>query len=130
MLNKIYIVLTLLFITSVLDAQISEVKIEGSYVKIYNDLGRYTGNSIYLGTQNSLQGYNSNYIVIKEGSYAKIYNELGRYTSNSIYLGTDNYIKNVSGGAILVKEGNYVKYYNFQGRYTGNSTYDGSYRND
>ncbi len=120
---KKILILTLL-LTSMLKAQISEVKVEGSYAKIYNDVGRYTGNSIYLGVSNSLQGYNSKYIVIKEGSYVKIYNDIGRYTSNSIYLGTSNYIKNVSGGAILVKEGNYVKYYNFQGRYTGNSTYD------
>ena len=122
MISKINI-LILMFITSMLNAQISEVKIEGSYAKIYNDVGRYTGNSIHIGS-NSLGGYNSNYVVIKEGSYAKIYNDSGRYTGNSIYLGNDFSIRNVSCDVILIKEGSYIKYYNFQGRYTGNSTYD------
>ena len=105
-------------------AQIAEIKVEGSYAKIYNDKGNYTGNSIYLGNSCSMEGYSSEYAVVKEGSYAKIYDAKASYTGHSIYLGSDSYIKHVSQSAILVKEGSYVKYYNFKGEYTGNSTYE------
>jgi hypothetical protein len=105
-----------------LQAQIAEVKVEGSYAKIYNDKGQYTGSSVYKGN-NTLEGYNNEYIVIKEGSYAKIYDAKGHYTGSSIYIG-NNTIKHVSQTAILVKEGSYVKYYDFKGHYTGNSTYE------
>ncbi len=123
-MKKILLMAIMLLKFGVINAQIAEVKKEGSYAKIYNDQGRYSGNSIYLGSSYTLEGYNSSFIVVKEGSYAKIYNAYGRYTGNSIYLGSSYYIKNVTGSAILVKEGSYVKYYNFEGRYTGNSTYD------
>jgi hypothetical protein len=106
------------------NAQIGEVKIDGSYAKIYNDQARYTGKSIYLGSNKTMEGYNGKHIVIKDGSYAKIYNDQAVYTGKSIYLGSDKYIKNVSAAAILIKDGSYVKYYDFEGRYTGKSTYD------
>ena len=83
-MNKINI-LILMFITSMLNAQISEVKIEGSYAKIYNDVGRYTGNSIYLGNDFSIRNVSCDVILIKEGSYIKYYNFQGRYTGNSTY---------------------------------------------
>jgi len=103
-------------------AQIAEVKVDGSYAKIYNDKGQYTGSSVYLGS-NTLEGYNSEYIVVKDGSYAKIYDAKGRYTGSSVYLGK-NTVKHVSQSDILVKDGSYVKYYDFTGHYTGKSTYD------
>ncbi len=124
MKKKILLMAIMLLTFGAINAQIAEVKEEGSYAKIYNDQGRYSGYSIYIGSSYTLEGYNSSFIVVKEGSYAKIYNSNGRYTGNSIYLGSSYYIKNVTGSAILVKEGSYVKYYNFEGRYTGNSTYD------
>ncbi len=117
--------LALFFITLstlTLKAQIAEVKVEGSYAKIYNDKGQYTGNSVYIGN-NTLEGYSNEYLVIKEGSYAKIYDAKAHYTGNSIYIG-NNTVKHVSQSAILVKEGSYVKYYDFKGHYTGNSTYE------
>ncbi len=123
-MKQFLLIATMLLTFGAVNAQIAEVKIEGSYAKIYNDEGRYSGNSIYIGSGNSLEGYNSRYIVVKEGSYAKIYDSKGSYTGNSIYIGSGNYVKNVSGSAILVKEGSYVKYYDFKGSYTGNSTYD------
>mgnify|MGYP003348350902 FL=1 len=103
-------------------AQIAEVKVMGSYAKIYNDKGQYTGNSIYVGS-NTMEGYNNDYVVLKEGSYARIYDAKGHYTGNSVYVGS-NKIKHVSQSAILIKEGSYVKYYDFKGHYTGNSTYE------
>ena len=103
-------------------AQIAEVKVTGSYAKIYNDKGQYTGNSIYVGS-NTMEGYNNDYVVLKEGSYARIYDAKGHYTGNSVYVGS-NKIKHVSQSAILIKEGSYVKYYDFKGHYTGNSTYE------
>ena len=71
-------------------AQIAEVKVEGSYAKIYNDKGQYTGNSVYIGN-NALEGYSNEYLVIKEGSYAKIYDAKGHYTGNSIYIGKNSF---------------------------------------
>ena len=121
-MKQLFIILAFLALTFSLRAQIAEVKVDGSYAKIYNDKGQYTGNSVYLGS-NTLEGYNSNYIVVNDGSYAKLYNDKGNYTGNSIYLGS-NTIKHISQSAILVKDGSYVKYYDFNGRYTGNSTYE------
>lgn len=116
---------TLLFMTLcilALNAQIAEVKLDGNYAKIYNEKGQFTGNSVYIGN-NSLEGYNNEYIVIKDGNYAKIYDSKGHFTGHSAYIG-NNTIKHVSQSVILVKEGNYVKYYDFKGRFTGNSTYE------
>jgi len=118
--------LTLLLIYSFVlcTAQITEVKKDGNYAKIYDDKGKYTGHSIYLGSNNNISGYNAHYVVITEGNYAKIYLENGNYSGKSIYLGSSNFVKNVSNSAILVKEGHYVKYYDFNGHYTGASTYE------
>ena len=123
-MKKLLLMATMFLMIGVANAQIGEVKIDGSYAKIYNEQGSYSGNSIYIGSDKSVEGYNSRNIVVKDGSYAKIYDSKGSYTGNSIYLGSDKYIKNVSGSAILVKDGSYVKYYDFKGSYTGNSTYD------
>ncbi len=105
-------------------AQIAEVKTEGSYARIYNDKGAYSGYSVYLGSDKTLAGYNGQFLVIKEKPYARIYNAKGTYTGNSIYLGSANYIKNVSTTVILIKEGNQIRYYDYQGHYTGTSTYE------
>ena len=121
-MKQLLILSAFIALTLTLRAQIAEVKQDGSYAKIYNDKGQYTGNSVYLGAS-TLEGYNDRYMVIKDGSYAKIYDDKGRYTGNSIYLGS-NTIKHVSQSAILVKDGTYVKYYDFNGRYTGKSTYE------
>ena len=120
-----YLLLILSFTTlSIINvnAQIAEVKVDGSYAKIYNDKGQYTGSSVYVGN-NTLEGYSSEFIVVKEGSYAKIYDAKGHYTGSSVYVGS-NTIKHVSQSAILIREGSYVKYYDFKGHYTGKSTYD------
>jgi hypothetical protein len=122
---KNYILMLLFVGTAIsLGAQIGEVKADGYWAKIYDENARYTGKSIALGSNKSLEGYNSRYVVIKDGYWAKIYDENARYTGKSIALGGDKYIKNVSGSAILVKDGYWVKYYDFDGRYTGKSTPD------
>ncbi|MBM3921452.1 MAG: hypothetical protein FJ347_09565 [Sphingomonadales bacterium] len=119
-------VLMLLFlgISYAAGAQIAEVKIDGTWAKIYDENARYSGKSISLSGNKSLEGYNNRYIVIKDGTWAKIYDENARYTGKSISLSGDKYIKNVSGSAILIKDGSWVKYYDFDGRYTGKSTPD------
>jgi hypothetical protein len=121
---KVLFLFLSLSITIMSFGQIGEVKQVGSYAKIYNEKGQDSGHSIYLGSNGSVEGYNSEFIVVKEGSYAKIYNDKGNNTGHSIYLGSNNSIKHVSQTAILVKEGSYVKYYDFNGRNTGKSTYD------
>ena len=123
-MKKNILILLFLSITYTMSAQIGEVKIDGSWAKIYDENARYTGKSISVGGAKSLEGYNSRYIVIRDGSWAKIYNDQGHYTGKSISLGGDKYIKNVSGAAILVKDGSWIKYYDFDGRYTGKSTPD------
>ena len=124
MLKETVLLLLMIFISMISRAQITEVKTDGSYARIYDDKGHYTGNSIYLSSNSSLAGYSNNYIVIKDGPYAKIYDCKGHYTGNSIYLSSSAGIKNVSASAILIKDGSYVKYYDFTGHYTGTSTYD------
>ncbi len=125
-MKKLLLIATMLLTYGALNAQIAEVKQEGSYARIYNDQGSYTGNSIGLGSGALVSGYNTKYIVVTEGSYARIYDSKGSYTGNSISLGSGsgNYVKNVSANAILIKEGSYTRYYDFKGSYTGNSTSD------
>lgn len=123
-MKKILLIASLMLTFSLAFAQIGEVKTEGSFAKIYNENGKYSGHKIYLGSTNSVAGYNSRYVVIKEGNYAKIYNDKGRFTGKKIYLASTGVVKNVTNSAILIKEGAYVKYYNFEGRFTGNKTYE------
>ena len=113
----------LLLLTFNTKAQVGEVKVTSTQANIYNEKGSYV-TSISLGSNKSLIGYNSKFIVIKEGQCAKIYNDRGSYTGYSISLGTSKTIKNVSPTNILVKEGHSVKYYDFNGSYTGHSTND------
>lgn len=117
---------TMLLMFGAVNAQIAEVKQEGGYARIYNEEGRWTGNSIQLGYGDVVSGYNSKYIVVTEGlltgRYARIYNEKGRWTGNSISLSSTSYVIRVSETAILIKEFGKTRYYNFVGRYTGHST--------
>jgi hypothetical protein len=64
---------------------ITEVKVEGSYAKIYDDRGSYTGNSIYLGSDYYIKNVSGSAILVKEGSYVKYYDFRGNYTSHSTY---------------------------------------------
>jgi len=121
-MKKLFLMATMLLMFGAVNAQIAEVKQEGSYARIYNEQGRYTGKSIRVSSGAEVSGYNSKYIVVTEGSYARIYNDQGRYTGKSIRLSSGSYVKNVSATAILIKEGSYTRYYDFNGRYTGNST--------
>lgn len=121
-MKQFFLLATMLLTFGAVNAQIAEVKQEGSYAKIYNDQGSYTGNYIRLISGAEVSGYNSKYIVVTEGSYAKIYDSDGSYTGNYIRLSSDSYVKNVSATAILIKEGSYTKYYDFKGSYTGNYT--------
>jgi hypothetical protein len=120
------LLLFLFFLMSVytMNAQIGEVKVDGAYAKIYDENGRYTNRTILLGSNKTLAGYNSQYIVVVDRAYARIYDATGKDLNKSILLGDNKYIKHVSGSAILVKDGNYVKYYDFNGRYTNKSTLD------
>ena len=115
MKNKLLIFL--LIISSIMSAQIGEVKSSGRYLKIYNTKGSQV-KEIY--TNGDLSGYNSNFIVVTENHYVKIFNELGTqvkefYTNGQVSVSPSN---------ILVKEGHYIKYYDFKGQYTGKSTYE------
>ena len=72
MKNKLLIFL--LLITSIMSAQIGEVKSSGRYLKIYNTKGSQV-KEIY--TNGELSGYNSNFIVVTERNYVKIFTEKG-----------------------------------------------------
>jgi hypothetical protein len=117
------IILILILISNFCFSQITEVKTDGSYLRIYNDRGNYTGTSIYVGTSYKLDGYNNQFIVISDRNYANIYNMKGKYTGISIYLGSSKKVKRVSESNILIQDGHYTRYYNFRGNYT-HSTYD------
>lgn len=113
-------ILLLLFTTLISYSQIGNIRVDGSYLKIYNDKGSYI-TSFYIG-QSQLEGYNNDYIIIHDGQYIKIYNNKGSYQS-SFYIGKSS-IKHVNGSSILIKDGHYVKYYDFKGNYTGYCTYE------
>jgi hypothetical protein len=121
-MKKFFLMTTMLLVFGAVNAQIAEVKQDGSYAKIYNDQGSWTGKSVSICSNCELVGYNSEYIVVKDGSYAKIYDANGSWTGKSISLCSDCYIKNVGASAILVKDGSYTKYYDFNGNWTGKST--------
>ena len=123
-MKRLFLFSFLLSITYTMSAQIGEVKVEGPYAKIYDENGRYTNRVVHLGSNKTLAGYNSQYIVVVDRAYARIFDATGKDLNKSILLGDNKYIKHVSGSAILVKEGNYVKYYDFDGRYTNKSTLD------
>ena len=114
-MKSILTIAILLLSYSIANAQIGEVKVEGSNAKIYNENGGYTGNSISLCSSCSVAGYNSKYIVIIYGSNAQIYNDQGGNTGNTISLCESCYVKKVTSSAILIKEGGFTKYYNFKG---------------
>jgi len=102
-------------------AQISEIKLDSKYARIYN-AKEYSGKSVYLGSDKQLAGYNSKYLVIIDGENARIYDENGDYTGHLIRLGKDKYVKNVTATDILIVEGNMTRYYDYTGTYTGRST--------
>jgi hypothetical protein len=106
-----------------INAQIGEVKVDGTNVKIYDDNGNDTGKRLTLCGGCELSGYNSRYIVITDGTNVKIY-EGDTDTGKRITLNNNGYIKKVTSSAILVKEGNTVKYYDFRGDDTGKRTDD------
>ena len=120
-MKSFFLTATMLLMFSVVSAQISEIKEQGSTALIYNDNGHYSGYSISI-VGKSIAGYNSRYVVVQTSSTAFIYDEKGSYTGSSISLSGGRSIKNVSGYNILVKDGQKVYYYDFRGSYTGNST--------
>ena len=121
-MKKLFLMATMLLMFGAVNAQIAEVKEDGSMVKIYDDRGSYTGNYVSFCSKCELAGYNSKYIVVVDGSMAKIYDSKGSYTGNYVSLCSSCYVKNVSASAILVKDGSMTKYYDFKGSYTGNYT--------
>ena len=116
------VVITLCIASSVADAQIAEVKIKGNLAYIYDDNGRYTGKYFSLDGNASIEGYNSQFIVVLKNKMVYIYDDQGKCTGKYFSLDGNAYIKNVSRSAILVKKGNLVYYYDFDGRYTGKYT--------
>ena len=115
-MKKILLIITMLalFIGSAI-AQIGEVKIESDQAKIYNENGTYTGNSIFMGSNMKLAGYNSQYIVITVSNSAKIYDSSGNYTGNSIFMLDNAIVKTVTPVKIIIQEGSNIRYYNFKG---------------
>ena len=83
-MKKLLLIATMLLTYGALNAQIAEVKQEGSYARIYDSKGSYTGNSISLGSSgNYVKNVSANAILIKEGSYTRYYDFKGSYTGNS-----------------------------------------------
>ncbi len=125
-MKKFFLMATMLFSYGVINAQIGEIKQEGSgngYLKIYDENGRYNGKFVSLCSSCEFVGNNSKYILIKESNgYAKIYDENGRYTGNYVNICSKCQIKNITSSAILISEGSITKYYDFLGKYTGKYT--------
>jgi len=121
-MKKIFLIATMLLTFGISNAQISEIKEQGSTALIYNESGQYSGHSISIGGGRSIAGYNSHYVVVQTSSTAYIYDDKGNYTGSSISLSGGKSIKNISGSNILVKDRQSVYYYDFRGSYTGNST--------
>jgi hypothetical protein len=123
-MKKFLLMATMLMTFGAANAQIGEIKNQGSTAYIYNDQGSYSGYSISLSGGKEIVGNNSKYAVVKDGSTAYIYDSKGSYTGYYISLSGGKTIKNVTGSNILVKDGSTVYYYDFKGSYTGNSTRD------
>ncbi len=121
-MKKFLLMATMLLIFGAVNAQIAEVKQDGSRAKIYNDQGSYTGKYMDLVSGAYVSGYNSKYIVVTEGSRVKIYDSNGSYIGKYIDLSSGSSVKNVSATTILIKEGSRTKYYDFNGSYTGKYT--------
>ena len=115
---KFFLMATMLLIFGAVNAQIGDVKVDGSSAKIYDDKGNYSYKSISLCSKCELSGFNSNYVVITDGSNAKIYDSKGNYTYKSISLCSNCSVKNVTPSGILIKDGNTTKIYDFKGNYT------------
>jgi len=117
-MKKLILMATMLLTFGAVKAQIGDVKVDGSFAKIYDDKGKYTYKSIGLCSKCELSGFNSNYIVITDGSFAKIYDDKGKYTYKSIGLCSNCSVKNVTPSGILIKDGSKTKIYDFNGKYT------------
>lgn len=123
-MKKFLLVAIMMLIYGAVNAQIGEIKNQGSTAYIYNEQASYSGYSISLSGGREILGYNSKYAVVQDGSVAYIYDSKGSYTGYSISLSSGRRIKNVTVSNILVKDGSTVYYYDFKGSYTGNSTSD------
>jgi len=117
-MKKLFLMATMLLMFGAVNAQIGDVKVDGSSAKIYDDKGKYTYKSISLCSNCELSGFNSNYIVITDGSSAKIYDSQGKFTYKSISLCSNCSVKNVTPSGILIKDGSKTKIYDFEGKYT------------
>ncbi|MGB3849836.1 MAG: hypothetical protein WA958_07685 [Tunicatimonas sp.] len=113
-MKKLIFSMSFVFVSVMSNAQIAEVKEDGSRLKIYDDNGYKT--SISVSNSGYLGGYNSSYVVVVDGSRAKIYDAKGSYQT-SISMCSSCRVQNVSGSYILIKDGSRTKYYNFKGSY-------------
>jgi hypothetical protein len=102
---------------------IGDLLVDGSYVRILDERGRETNNSVYVS--GTVEGWNSRRIVVRDRDYARLYDETGRETGSMIWLGDGRSIKAVTQSAILVQEGSYVRRFSIDGRDTGEMTYAG-----
>jgi hypothetical protein len=123
-MKKLLLSFMLPFLCLAANAQIGEVKIDGSSAKIYDERGSYSGIFIGLSSGARVSGYNSKFVVITDGSQARIYDSRGTYTGGYVSLSAGCYVKNVTANAILVKEGSITRYYDFRGNYAGTYTND------
>jgi len=116
-MKPICLLATLLLSFASVNAQIGEVKKDGTLLRIYDEKGNNTGLYVSLCSSCDLAGYNSDNIVVNEGTIARIYDANGNNTGSYVSLCSGCYVKNVTKSAILVKEGSVIRYYNFSGNF-------------
>ena len=117
MKNKLLIFL--LLITSIMSAQIGEIKSTNHSKKVYDEKGNFLRS---LSIDGEMVGYNSSVIVITQN-----YKDFRIYSCKGSIVGgihTSGKFLRVNSSNILIKEGNSVKYYGLDGRFTGRTTHE------
>jgi hypothetical protein len=82
-MKKLFLMATMLLMFGAVNAQIGDVKVDGSSAKIYDDKGKNTYKSISLCSNCSVKNVTPSGILIKDGSTTKIYDFNGKYTYKS-----------------------------------------------
>lgn len=114
-MKKLLLVVKLLLLIGVVNAQIGDCSVKGSRVEIYDVNGRYkTYFSLSSGAQ--LSGFSSTIIAVTKGSRVEIYDANGKYKTY-ISLSSGSYVKSVNGSNIMVKNGSRIEIYDQNGRY-------------
>lgn len=107
----------MLLFCSIAQAQISEVKTDNNYARIYHEGDNYPSYSLVIDRGCYLGGYNTKYVVIACSESVRIYKDKEYNASYSFHIDRDCTVKNVTASAIIVEDHGISRYFDFQGNY-------------